>query len=161
MTEIPECCKKYDEIEARISELQSEIEMLEGEVEPKTETVKEYLQIVKDATDVGLGTTLMCPTLQDDGSITFEGTKEHDSYYRKKIAEINEELLQNDVIIKDGRNELAKLENEFECIQEEVSKIGYVKIRTGFVGWNYTIRWVSPEEFESVKNGKVWFTRPS
>lgn len=160
-TQIPESCKKYDKIESKIAELNTEIETLENEVEPKTATLKEYLQIVKDATDVGLGTTLMCPTLQDDGSIIFEGTKEHDSYYRKRIAEINEELLKNDVTIKDCRNELVKLKKEFECIQDEVSKTGYVKIRGWIDGGNWAIKWVSSEEFESVKAKRVWFVRMS
>jgi len=149
-TQIPECCIKYDEIENKISELNSEIEYLENEVEPKTATLKEYLQIVKDAKTIGLTPALVHYAIEDPVA-----------YYRMRIAEINEELLKNDVKIKDSKNELEQLEKEFECIREDVSKTGYVKIRVGLFDWACEIKWVSSEEFESVKGGKVWFRRLS
>ena len=45
-TEPPECCIKYDSLSAQIYELEAEIEYLTDEIEPKTEKIKEYLQIL-------------------------------------------------------------------------------------------------------------------
>lgn len=52
--ELPEICKEYDSLTCEITALTEKINSLDEDIIEKTELIKEYLQILKDGTDVGL-----------------------------------------------------------------------------------------------------------
>lgn len=142
---IPERCIKYDELLDQIAEIESEIESLREYVIIKTETVKEYLLILKDANAAGMSRET--PMIKDPLK-----------YYITKIEEINDELMVNDEIIKESEQSLKQCKQEWDDTQNEVLKSGWVKIKRGVFGG--PIQWISPSEYEHIK-GVEWFTRLS
>ena len=149
-TEIPPICKEYDSISSRINNLEEKISTLEEEIVEKTERIKEYLQILKDAKEVGLYPPLYNLRFEDDGSQKMDIVSGSVDFFQNKIQDFNDELLSNDEIIKNSNKELAELRKEREILSVEVQKTDYVKIN--YLNQNATSGiWVTKERYENNK----------
>lgn len=113
-TEIPEICKEYDLLSEQISSLEEGIPTLKEGITEKIERIKEYLQILIDATEAGLN-----PPDVAHGSV---------EYFEKKIRELDEELLYDDEIIKDSEKKLSKMKKELEELTVKIKDAGYSKL---------------------------------
>ena len=76
----------------------------------KNELIKEYLQIFKDGTDVGLN-----PPSAVHGPL---------EYFEKKICDLGDELLSLDEKLTDSKNQLTEMENRLEEVTKEVKETG-------------------------------------
>lgn len=128
----PEICKKYDSLVELIQSLESDIESLENKKESKIETVKEYIQILKDGYQSGLKNETWSPYKDSPhGDIKLTKVTESElSYFEMKIKEINEELTRNDEATKNKINELSLLECELEKVEKEILDCGWWKVQT-------------------------------
>lgn len=136
--ELPEICKEYDSLTCEITALTEKINSLDEDIIEKTELIKEYLQILKDGTDVGLN-----PPSAVHGPL---------EYFEKKICDLGDELLSLDEKLISSRKQLTEMGTRLEEVIKVVKETGYIKIfKHGFIiGEN--MKWVAPDEAEEYLN---------
>jgi len=148
--ELPDICKKYDEVSDAIVNYESDIKSMDNEVTEKTEKIKEYLQILKDGTAVGITRDQTHEILEPSAVILDSLT-----YYRNKIQELNAELIKIDDEIKSKKANLQDYYNELEEITGLIPGSGMVKILPSFCR-NY--RWITLDDMKS-RYKNAWYTR--
>ena len=136
--ELPEICNEYDSLTCEITALTEKINDLDEDIIEKTELIKEYLQILKDGTDVGLN-----PPSAVHGPL---------EYFEKKICDLGNELLSIDEKLISSRKQLTEMGTRLEEVIKVVKETGYIKIfKHGFIiGEN--MKWVAPDEAEEYLN---------
>lgn len=105
-SEIPEMCKKHDELSLKISNLESNLDKLQDENQTYTEEIKEYFQILKDSKELGIDLP----------------------YYQKRIKEIHDELLKNDAVIDGNIEQLDICYKEKDEYLKEIYTIKWCKV---------------------------------
>lgn len=123
-TQIPECCKKYDEVTGLITEFEDELSSLNEEKIQAVDTITEYLQIIKNA---------------DDLNIQIE-------FFKTRIIELDKELMSIHSRMNDKQHELQTLYENQTKILKEVYYTGYVKILSNWITGTEQ-KWITKEEY--------------
>lgn len=126
--EIPAICNEYDALSEQISSLEDEISALKENILSKTALVKEYLQILEDAKEVGLHPPLYHFKVEDDGSQSINVVNGSVDYFQKKIKELDGELLSDDALIKESEKKLSEMKKELEELTVKIKDAGYSKL---------------------------------
>lgn len=132
-TELPEVCIQYDMFYDTVIDHESNIEDLQTENKQLKEELKEAINVVKDAQEIG----------------------ETCEYFRIRIKDIDSRLLRNDADIEAKRESLFEHTKRRNELAEKCRATGMNKIQ-----WVLGTRsaWVTTEELKS-KYNNAWYTR--